>query len=291
MGFGPIVPAVSEREREQKRERARGRGRGPVSVPVVVRSARRGRGGRDVLARGLWVSAELVVTLGVVLLLLVVHQLWWTNQQAREDAGRTVQALQREWDQPPPVDPSSEPVLPEPLPSAAGPTGTPSPAAPPGPGTARTSPRWDQAYAVLRIPRIGLTAPVAEGTSKGGVLDRGYVGHYARTAQAGRAGNFALAGHRNTHGEPFRRIDRLRRGDRITVETRDAVYTYTVDKSLAQTTPSDSGVIAPVPRSNITTSVGYSEPGYYLTLTTCTPEFSSRYRLVVWGKLSAMRPR
>ncbi|WUU72393.1 class E sortase [Streptomyces microflavus] len=259
-------------------------------MPSVVRSARRGRGVRDLLARGLWVSAELVVTFGLVLLLLVVHQLWWTNREARQDAGRTVHALQREWDLPPPADPagpSGGPVMPEPFPSAAGPTGTRNPPAP----ARTTSPRWDQAYAVLRIPRIGLTAPVAEGTSKGGVLDRGYVGHYSRTAQAGQAGNFSLAGHRNTHGEPFRRIDRLRRGDRITVETRDAVYTYTVDKSLAQTAPSDSGVIAPVPRSNITTSAGYSEPGYYLTLTTCTPEFSSRYRLVVWGKLTSMRPR
>ncbi|MEV4877328.1 class E sortase [Streptomyces cyaneofuscatus] len=236
-------------------------------------------------------SAELVVTVGLVLLLLVVHQLWWTNREARQEAGRTVQALQREWGPPPPVaqsgDPSGDPVVPEPRPSAAR---SDAPTTPPAPARTAT-PRWDQAYAVLRIPRIGLTAPVAEGTSKGGVLDRGYVGHYTRTAQAGRAGNFALAGHRNTHGEPFRRLDRLRRGDRITVETRDAVYTYTVDKSLARTAPSDSGVIAPVPRSNITTSVGYSEPGYYLTLTTCTPEFSSRYRLVVWGKLTAMRPR
>ncbi|MFD3786206.1 class E sortase [Streptomyces cyaneofuscatus] len=240
-------------------------------------------------------SAELVVTLGLVLLLLVVHQLWWTNREARQEAGRTVQALQREWGPPPPGvpsgDPAGDPVVPEPPPSAAGPGPTRG-SDPPGAPPARTAtPRWDQAYAVLRIPRIGLTAPVAEGTGKGGVLDRGYVGHYTRTAQAGRAGNFALAGHRNTHGEPFRRLDRLRRGDRITVETRDAVYTYTVDKSLARTAPSDSGVIAPVPRSNITTSVGYSEPGYYLTLTTCTPEFSSRYRLVVWGKLTAMRPR
>lgn len=284
MGFGPIVPAVSEWEK------ARGIELGSVTLPLVVRSARRGRGVRDVLARGLWVSAEFVVTLGLVLLLLVVHQLWWTNREARQDAGRTVHALQREWDLPPPADPggpSGEPVMPEPLPSAAGPTGARNSPAP----ARTTSPRWDQAYAVLRIPRIGLTAPVAEGTSKGGVLDRGYVGHYSRTAQAGQAGNFSLAGHRNTHGEPFRRIDRLRRGDRITVETRDAVFTYTVDKGLAQTAPSDSGVIAPVPRSNITTSAGYSEPGYYLTLTTCTPEFSSRYRLVVWGKLTAMRPR
>ncbi|WP_258044495.1 class E sortase [Streptomyces sp. SM11] len=266
----------------------------------------RGRGGGPrLLARGLWASAEFVVTLGVALLLLVVHQLWWTNREARADAGRTVQSLQRQWDEPVPGDGGgggggggggAREGSPRPSPSgrgagaaAAAPAATDAPA--PAPARTRASPRWDQAYAVLRIPRIGLAAPVAEGTSKGGVLDRGYVGHYARTAQAGQAGNFALAGHRNTHGEPFRRIDRLRSGDRITVETRDAVYTYTVGKRLARTAPSDSGVIAPVPRSNISTSVGYSTPGYYLTLTTCTPEFSSRYRLVVWGKLTAMRPR
>lgn len=261
---------------------------------------------RRLLVRALWGFAEVAVSLGVVLLLLVAHQLWWTNRLARDDAGRTVQALEREWGVP--VSPSA----PGPgagagpgagvasgggLGAAPGAASGPGTVAVPGPSSAAApsgqppSHRWDQAYAVLRIPRIGLTAPVAEGTGKGGVLDRGYVGHYTRTAQAGQAGNFALAGHRNTHGEPFRRIDRLRRGDRITVETRDAVYTYTVDQSLARTAPSDSGVIAPVPRSGITTSAGYGEPGYYLTLTTCTPEFSSRYRLVVWGKLTAMRPR
>ncbi|MDX3488639.1 class E sortase [Streptomyces sp. ID05-18] len=251
-----------------------------------------GGGAPRLLARGLWVSAEFVVTLGVVLLLLVAHQLWWTNREARAEAGRTVQSLRREWDEPAAVDDGVGEGSPRP--SASGRAAEAAPAAPAGsdaPARPRSAPRWDQAYAVLRIPRIGLTAPVAEGTSKGGVLDRGYVGHYARTAQAGQAGNFALAGHRNTHGEPFRRIDRLRGGDRITVETRDAVYTYTVGKRLSRTAPSDSGVIAPVPRSNITTSAGYSAPGYYLTLTTCTPEFSSRYRLVVWGKLTSMRPR
>lgn len=277
------------RERGAVRGRGRGRGRG-VRVRAAVR--RRGGGAPRLLARGLWVSAEFVVTLGVVLLLLVAHQLWWTNREARAEAGRTVQSLQREWDEPAVVDEGAREGSPRPSGSGRADEAAPAaPAAPDAPARHRSAPRWDQAYAVLRIPRIGLTAPVAEGTSKGGVLDRGYVGHYARTAQAGQAGNFALAGHRNTHGEPFRRIDRLRGGDRITVETRDAVYTYTVGKRLAQTAPSDSGVIAPVPRSNITTSAGYSAPGYYLTLTTCTPEFSSRYRLVVWGKLTSMRPR
>ncbi|MBH0246564.1 class E sortase, partial [Streptomyces cavourensis] len=209
---------------------------------------------RRLLVRALWGFAEVAVSLGVVLLLLVAHQLWWTNRLARDDAGRTVQALEREWGAPVSLSPS--PPGPEPG-AVSTPIPVPGPSSSAAPSGEPPSPRWDQAYAVLRIPRIGLTAPVAEGTGKGGVLDRGYVGHYTRTAQAGQAGNFALAGHRNTHGEPFRRIDRLRRGDRITVETREAVYTYTVDQSLARTAPSDSGVIAPVPRSDITTSAGY----------------------------------
>lgn len=154
-----------------------------------------------------------------------------------------------------------------------------------------SAPRWDQAYAVIRIPRLGLVAPVAQGVGKSGVLDKGYVGHYPRTAQPGQAGNFALAGHRNTHGEPFRYINRLRRGDRIAVETRDAVYTYTVDRTLARTSARDSGVIAAVPRSNVKPYAGYTTAGSYVTLTTCTPEFTSRYRLVVWGKLMDVRSR
>ncbi|NEE32150.1 class E sortase, partial [Streptomyces sp. SID7982] len=106
----------------------------------------------------------LVVTLGVVLLLLVAHQLWWTNREARADAGRTVQSLQREWaDEPAPDDDGGR--APE---ATSRPSASPDPEAngdpPPAPAARpRTAPRWDQAYAVLRIPRIGLTAPVAEG--------------------------------------------------------------------------------------------------------------------------------
>lgn len=256
----------------------------------------RDRRGRRLAARGLWTGAELVVTLGVVLLLLVAHQLWWTNRQARAEAADTVHALQRDWGEPeeaadsPVGESSQEPV------DGDGDEDGDSPVVGEGSGggggtAAASAPRRSQAYAVIRIPRIGLTAPVAQGISKRGVLDKGYVGHYPGTAQPGGSGNFALAGHRNTHGEPFRHINRLRSGDRITVETRDAVYTYTVDKTLAQTQPGDSGVIATVPRSNVKPYVGYRTAGSYLTLTTCTPEFTSRYRLVVWGKLSGVRER
>ncbi|MCF3184044.1 class E sortase, partial [Streptomyces polychromogenes] len=41
-----------------------------------------GRRGRAGLARLLWVAAEALTTVGVVVALLVVHQVWWTNRQA-----------------------------------------------------------------------------------------------------------------------------------------------------------------------------------------------------------------
>ncbi|MGP9020632.1 class E sortase [Streptomyces sp. BR1] len=234
------------------------------------------------LARALWSGAELAVTLGVVLLLLVAHQLWWTNREARAEARHTVHALEKEWGQS--HAPTAAPAAPSPHPAG-------SPASAPSRPTPDDRPQGAQAYAVLRIPSLGITAPIAEGISKHGVLDKGYVGHYPGTAQPGHVGNFALAGHRNTHGEPFRYINRLRPGDRVVVETRTVVFTYLVDSSLNQTSAGDSGVIAPVPRSNFRTEYGYSGPGYYVTLTTCTPEFTSRYRLAVWGKLASARPR
>ncbi|MFJ5139898.1 class E sortase [Streptomyces sp. NPDC088707] len=265
-------------------------------VPVVVQS----RGRRRTGARVLWVAAETVVTCGVVVLLLVVHQLWWTNRQARVEALQQVRVLEREWDISPPVpgatpgdggssptgDPTGDPTV-DPTGAPSGDTVVPSAAlsgdpVPAGPGAAPSSP-----FAVLRIPRLGLTVPVAHGVSKRSVLDRGYVGHYPGTAAPGRTGNFALAGHRNTHGEPFRYLDRLAEGDVISVRTRGATYTYRVDQILPRTAPRDVGVVRAVPRSIVKPSYGYDAPGSYLTLTTCTPEFSSVYRLVVWARLVA----
>jgi len=262
-----------------------------MRTPVVHHSTRRRRALRR---RALWTGGELFVTVGVVLLLLVAHQLWWTNRQAQHNADRTVRALKREWG-------ASQKEQPEPqtaAPSATNTADTTGSSASPrrqrhSSATGATTPRPNrsQAYAVLTIPRLSLRVPVAEGVSKPNVLNQGYVGHYPATQQPGQAGNFALAGHRNTHGEPFRHLNRLQRGDTVRVETRAATYTYVVDKTLPQTSSSDGGVIARVPRSTVHPKYGYSSPGYYLTLTTCTPEFTSRYRLVVWGKLTAMRSR
>ncbi|MFD5537225.1 class E sortase [Streptomyces sp. NPDC127079] len=241
----------------------------------------------------LWTGGELLVTVGVVLLLLVVHQLWWTNREAKQGAERKVQALEREWG-----DGGGSRVgggVGKGRSGGAEGTGGSAPAAGSGTGRQRTSYPTrvvaSQAYAVLVIPRLGLRVPIAEGVSKPKVLNQGYVGHYPGTQQPGQAGNFALAGHRNTHGEPFRHLPRLRREDTIEVETAAGTYTYVVDQILPQTSSLDSGVVRPVPRSIVKPSYGYREPGYYITLTTCTPEFTSRYRMVVWGKLVSYKVR
>ncbi|MFJ9742762.1 class E sortase [Streptomyces sp. NPDC101166] len=267
-----------------------------MRVPVVEHGVRRRRARRR---RVLWCGAELVFTAGVLGLLFVVHQLWWTNREAREGAERRVEALEREWaggrasggagapgdagggldDAGSLKEPGSQ--------GSSGRSGSDvgggaGPSSPSGHGPAPS-----QAYAVLSIPRLHLRVPVAEGTGKRGVLDKGYAGHYSGTQQPGQPGNFALAGHRNSHGEPFRYLNRLRREDTVEVRTAAGTYTYAVDLVLPQTSARDAGVLRAVPRSLVHPAYGYDRPGRYLTLTTCTPEYTSRYRLVVWARLVA----
>ncbi|WP_455713648.1 class E sortase [Streptomyces rimosus] len=206
------------------------------------------------------VVGEVFITLGVLMLLFVTYQLWWTNVRAQQQAGGTASSLEHEWDE------GGEDRKPD--------------AFTPG-----------QGFAIMYIPKLDVKVPIAEGISKPAVLDRGMVGHYdknsVKTAMPwDKQGNFAVAGHRNTHGEPFRYINRLTKGDKIVVETRSTYYTYAMESILPQTSPRNIGVIGPVPKGS-----GFTGPGRYLTLTTCTPEFTSTYRMIVWGKMVEERPR
>ena len=73
------------------------------------------------------------------------------------------------------------------------------------------------AIALLRIPAFGddYEIPILNGTDLS-ILAKG-VGHYSSTAAPGQIGNFAIAGHRVTHGQPFAKLlepEGGRRGDR-----------------------------------------------------------------------------
>ncbi|MFJ9039753.1 class E sortase [Streptomyces sp. NPDC102406] len=204
------------------------------------------------------VIGEVFISIGVLMLLFVTYQLWWSNIRAHNLAGNARHHLEDDW---------------------ANGKGKPDTFQP------------GQGFAILYIPKLDVVVPIAEGISKTKVLDKGMVGHYDKdsipTAMPdARTGNFALAGHRNTHGEPFRYVNRLQPGDPIVVETQDKYYVYKMSSLLPQTAPSNTAVIDPVPVGS-----GFTKPGRYITLTTCTPEFTSTYRMIVWGKMVEERPR
>ncbi len=210
---------------------------------------------------------EVAMTLGLVLVLFVVYTKWWTNVIGDRNAERKADQLQQQWDQ----AAAGEEQLP-----------APDPRQPDGfaPG---------KGFALLYIPSLGVKVPVAQGTDKYKVLDKGLTGHYTNPKTAmpwDKQGNFAVAGHRNTHGEPFRYINKLKTGDEIVVETATVYYTYTVYAQLAQTSPRNIAVIDPIPKQS-----GKTKAGRYITLTTCTPDGASTYRLIVWGEMKEERPR
>ncbi|MET1004397.1 MAG: class E sortase [Propionibacteriaceae bacterium] len=139
------------------------------------------------------------------------------------------------------------------------------------------------AIALLRIPAFGsdYEVPILSGTDLS-FLNRG-VGHYTSTAQPGRVGNFAIAGHRVTHGQPFARLLELDTGDEVIVETRDAIYTYVMDGSPRNLTVNDTEtwVLDPDPRQR-----NAEATEALLTLTTCQDLFHSPDRSVGFAHLA-----
>lgn len=132
------------------------------------------------------------------------------------------------------------------------------------------------AYALIRIPRFGkdFVRPIVEGTGTQQLKEG--VGHYQGTAEPGEAGNFAVAGHRTTYGEPFHKIAELRPGDSIIVRTSTHTFIYRVVNHEI-VTPSDVQVISTDPPG--------VAPGHLMTLTSCHPMYFATQRYVVHARL------
>ena len=139
------------------------------------------------------------------------------------------------------------------------------------------------AIGLLRIPAFGADyeVPILSGTDPS-ILNRG-IGHYTSTVMPGQIGNFAVAGHRVTHGEPFKRLLELNKGDQIIVETRDKIYTYVMDDSPRNLTVKDteSWVLNPDPHHE-----GAAPTKALMTLTTCQDLFHSPDRSVGFAHLA-----
>lgn len=231
---------------------------------------------RTPLQRVLSLIGELFITFGLILLLFVAWQLWWTNLAANRTQQDAVQGLIQEF------DPTS---LPTDSTSAAR---TQVPDYDPAKPTLTESPSYGQAYGVVYIPRLGTdyARPLAEGVGSD-VLDTLGLGHYPESQPLGAYGNFALAGHRQTNGAVLDHIDELQTGDKIYIRTAQGYYTYKVYESKI-VLPSEVDVIAPNPDQPQAPVAEATRR--LLTLTSCHPRYGSTERYVVHAEFVSWQP-
>src|SRR5438105_7216947 len=122
--------------------------------------------------------------------------------------------------------------------------------------------------ATISVPRLGLRDPVHQGVSAGALASG--PGHYRSTAFPGAAGTVAFAGHRVTHTHPFLRINLLRRGDVIVVQTAWGAFRYRVYRER----------IVPATDVAVLRDVGFQQ----LVLTACHPPHTALKRYVVFAR-------
>ena len=134
-----------------------------------------------------------------------------------------------------------------------------------------TKPGKYQRVGRITIPRIGLDVAYGEGVHAA-VLDRG-PGHWPGTPLPGDRGTTVLSGHRNTHTAPFRLLNLLRRGDKITASAgkREPVTFRVVDTTIVREADYPAFVLKPAadPESR------------NLTLFACHPAGNPVFRIVV----------
>jgi sortase A len=224
---------------------------------------------------------QLLITLGVIVGLFVVYEVYVTNYFSHQQQDKVQHALRQQWVQDVQHQ-RGDPLLP--LPGSSGPR------LPDGRG-----------IAFLYIPRLGSDYgwAIVEGTSAAD-LEKG-PGHYTWSQLPGQKGNFAVAGHRVGKGEPFLNLDHLQFGDVVIVETESEWYVYRVmgapgDVEAADpqyydvpgreiVDPSDGAVADPVPDHP-----GTSPTRALITMTTCTPKFTAENRMVVHAMLAQSVP-
>ncbi len=253
------------------------------------------RRAKDPVRTTLFGLGELLVTLGLVLMLFVVYEVWVTNifahykqQKVENDL---VQAFANN------QNPLAQATLPG--------------------GSQQTIP-IGSGIANLYIPRLGddYHFAIVQGTDDSS-LEKG-PGHYVDSQLPGQKGDFAVAGHRVGKGEPFLNLDQLKPGDAVVVETATEWYIYRVFGDVATgnlsvtgasapagatvtapppaqalasgvvgreiVDPSDGKVVLPVP-NNLGVNADQAT-GALMTMTTCTPKFSATQRMIVHAYLA-----
>ncbi|WP_344565631.1 class E sortase [Streptomyces axinellae] len=206
--------------------------------------------GRGAVATGVGIFGEVLITAGLVLALFVVYSLWWTNVLADRQSKRQSDQMREHW--------------------AAG----------RGPGDLNTK----DGIGFLHVPSMSSRDILVKKGTNPKELNQGIAGYYTKPVKSGlpqdQSGNFALAAHRDGHGAKFHNIDKVDKGDAVVFETKNTWFVYKIYATLPQTSKYNTDVLDAVPKES-----GKKKSGRYITLTTCTPVYTSRYRYVVWGEL------
>ncbi len=150
-----------------------------------------------------------------------------------------------------------------------------------------TQPDDAQIFGVVRIPRLGpdYQFRLAGGVSASRTLDPIGLGHYPDTAMPGQLGNFAIAGHRGSHGAPFADLPSLHIGDAIVVETETGWYTYRY-RNLEYVRPDAVDVLLPFPQQP-----EIEATDRIITMTTCSPRYGFSERAIAYGVFESYTPR
>ncbi|MBP2412677.1 sortase A [Arthrobacter stackebrandtii] len=213
------------------------------------------------------VLGELLITAGIVLLLFVVWELWWTNIEANSVQQQAVSEFARDFQGPlTPPDPGTPSDYGEPVVTA-------EPAVP------------GEVFGVAYIPRFGenYSRPLVEGVAPA-QLDSLGLGRYDSSTMPGGVGNFAIAGHRQTHGAVLDAIHTLVPGDKIYIQTKDGYYTY-VFRNNQIVMPDRADVLLPVP-----TDPEAVPTEWFLTMTSCNPRFGAEERIIAYSLLESWQP-
>ena len=139
----------------------------------------------------------------------------------------------------------------------------------------RTSSTRGEVIGRLRVPRMGVNMLFVNGTDHD-TLKKG-PGRDRRTFMPGENRLVYIAGHRTTYLAPFSHIDRLRSGDRITIELPYGTFIYAVT------------------RHRIVKSTDLSvlrSPHHELVeLQACHPRFFASHRYIAYAHLLRVEPR
>ena len=139
----------------------------------------------------------------------------------------------------------------------------------------RRSSKRGQALGRIRIPRMGINMVLVNGTDHD-TLKKG-PGRDERTFMPGENRLVYIAGHRTTYLAPFSHIDRLRTGDRVTIEVPYATFVYGVTRHrIVKAT--DLSVLRS-PRHEL------------LELQACHPRFFATHRYIAYARLLRVEPR